>query len=141
MAWLGVGEVFYKDGAMHFGLGSFKSLGGAYAVLKLVAGKCTSDKLQSDITVTTATDGHHGRSVAWGHQLASCKEVIYIYSKVSGARETALRQLGTKVVRVDGHYEASLAACKHDAETHGWQVVSDTSWPSYSKVPLQVMAG
>ncbi len=140
-AWLGVREVLDKDEAMRFGLGSFKSLGGAYAVVKLVAEKCMIDKLPSDITVTTATDGNHGRSVAWGAQRAGCKAVIYIHSKVSGARETAMRQLGAKVVRVDGHYEASLAACKHDAEAHGWQVVSDTSWPGYSKVPLQVMAG
>ena len=140
-AWLGVREVLYKDEAMRFGLGSFKSLGGAYAVVKLVAEKCMIDKLPSDITVIIATDGNHGRSVDWGAQRAGCKAVIYIHSKVSGARETAMRQLGAKVVRVDGHYEASLAACKHDAEAHGWQVVSDTSWPGYSKVPLQVMAG
>ncbi len=55
--------------------------------------------------------------------------MIYLHSQVSGARETALRELGAKVVRVDGNYEASLAACKHDAKTRGWQVVSDTSWP------------
>ena len=140
-AWLGVREVLYKDEAMRFGLGSFKSLGGAYAVVKLVAEKCSIDTSAADITVTTATDGNHGRSVAWGAQRAGCSAVIYIHSQVSGARETALRELGAKVVRVDGNYEASLAACKHDAKTHGWQVVSDTSWPGYSKIPLQVMAG
>ncbi len=140
-AWLGVREVLYKDEAMRFGLGSFKSLGGAYAVVKLVAEKCSIDTPAADITVTTATDGNHGRSVAWGAQRAGCSAVIYIFSQVSGAREIALRELGAKVVRVDGNYEASLAACKHDAKTHGWQMVSDTSWPGYSKIPLQVMAG
>ena len=109
--------------------------------MKLVAEKCTIDSLGADITVTTATDGNHGRSVARGAQRAGCSAVIYIYSQVSGARETALRELGAKVVRVDGNYEASLAACKHDAKTHGWQMVSDTSWLCISKTPLKVMAG
>ncbi len=48
---------------------------------------------------------------------------------------------GADVIRINGNYEASLAACKEDAAAHGWQIVSDTSWPGYTEVPLTVMAG
>lgn len=118
-AWLGIHEVLYRDEAMPFGLGSFKSLGGANAVVKWVVEKCVIDKPASDITVISANDGHHGRSVASGTQRATCSAVICIYSQVSGARETAMRLLGVKVDRADGHYEGWLAACKHTANTHG----------------------
>lgn len=48
---------------------------------------------------------------------------------------------GAEVIRVNGNYEASLAACKEDAAAHGWQIVSDTSWPGYLDVPRLIMAG
>jgi len=137
----GVRAVYYKDEAHRFDLKSFKALGGAYAIAQLVNDEKKAGRNPSKLTVTTATDGNHGRSVSWGAQLAGCRAEIYIHKHVSKARETAMEQYGAKVKRVDGNYEASLAACKVDAEKHGWHIISDTSWDGYRDIPLLIMAG
>ena len=138
---LGVARVVYKDESARFGLGSFKALGGAYAVAALARQIEADGGSATDLTVTTATDGNHGRSVAWGAARAGCTAKIYIHAHVSKAREDAMAAFGAEVIRINGNYEASLAACKQDAAAHGWQIVSDTSWEGYHKVPLTVMAG
>ena len=140
-AHLGVARVVFKDESPRFGLGSFKALGGAYAVARLARAAEESGGSITDVTVTTATDGNHGRSVAWGAARAGCRAKIYIHAHVSKAREEAMTAYGADVIRVNGNYEASLAACKQDAAAHGWQIVSDTSWPGYAYVPLMIMAG
>ena len=140
-AHLGVARVVFKDESPRFGLGSFKALGGAYAVARLARAAEESGGSITDVTVTTATDGNHGRSVAWGAARAGCTAKIYIHAHVSKAREEAMTAYGADVIRVNGNYEASLAACKEDAAAHGWQIVSDTSWPGYADVPLMIMAG
>lgn len=154
---LGLGAVLYKDESMRFGLGSFKALGGAYAVLHLLAamlekafGHAVSlDDLRDGryaeaaaaITVTTATDGNHGRSVAWGAQLAGCRCRIYIHAEVSAHRQRAMEAFGAEVVRIDGDYDASVRLCAEEAAAKRWFVVSDTSYAGYSDLPRQVMAG
>ena len=137
----GVRAVYYKDEAHRFDLKSFKALGGAYAVAKLVNDEKKAGRDPSKLTVTTATDGNHGRSVSWGAQLAGCRSEIYIHRHVSTARETAMAQFGANVTRVNGNYEASLAACKADAAAHGWHIISDTSWDGYRDIPLLIIAG
>ena len=138
---LGVARVVFKDESPRFGLGSFKALGGAYAVAKLVRDIEASGGSATDLTVATATDGNHGRSVSWGAARAGCTAKIYIHAHVSKAREDAMAAFGADVIRVNGNYEASLAACKEDAAAHGWQIVSDTSWQGYLDVPRMIMAG
>jgi diaminopropionate ammonia-lyase len=138
---LGIARVVYKDESARFGLGSFKALGGAYAVAALARQIEADGGSATDLTVTTATDGNHGRSVAWGAARAGCTAKIYIHAHVSTAREDAMAAFGAEVIRINGNYEASLAACKQDAAAHGWQIVSDTSWEGYHEVPLTVMAG
>ena len=137
----GVKAVLYKDEATRFNLGSFKALGGSYAVASLILAQKALGINVADITVATATDGNHGRSVSWGAQLSGCTAKIYIHKHVSVAREQAMQSFGADVIRVNGNYEASLAACKSDAEANGWHIVSDTSWEGYREIPLQVMAG
>ena len=138
---LGVKRVVFKDESPRFGLGSFKALGGAYAVARLVRDIEAAGGSATDLTVATATDGNHGRSVSWGAARAGCAAKIYIHAHVSKAREEAMAAFGADVIRVNGNYEASLAACKEDAAAHGWQIVSDTSWPGYLDVPRLIMAG
>ena len=139
--WCGVMSVAYKDESTRFGLGSFKALGGAYAVATLAKKyKKTGDDL-SKLTVTTATDGNHGRSVSWGARLAGCNCKIFIHANVSQERERAMSELGADVVRINGNYEASLAACKEAAELYKWPIISDTSWEGYRETPMQIMAG
>jgi len=137
----GVKSVLFKDESQRFDLKSFKALGGAYAVADLARDFILKGGKVADYVVTTATDGNHGRSVAWGAKLAGCKAKIYIHAHVSKSRETAMQELGAEVIKINGNYEASLSACKSDAEKNGWHIVSDTSWEGYTDIPRQVMAG
>lgn len=154
---LNCGAIYYKDESTRFGLGSFKALGGAYAVLKHVAAEyqkhhgasiALSDIRQgqiqdfaASITVATATDGNHGRSVAWGAKNAGCPCRIYIHAEVSKGREQAMSDLGATVVRIEGDYDESVRLCASEAEKNGWQMVSDTSYDGYTEIPSNVMAG
>jgi diaminopropionate ammonia-lyase len=147
----GVDAVLYKDEAQRFGLGSFKALGGAYAVLRLLMRETglTADQVKSrefdertrEVTVVTATDGNHGRSVSWGARQFGCGCRIYIHAEVSAYRENAMRSLGADVVRVEGNYDESVRRAASDASENGWFVVSDTSWEGYTELPRYVMAG
>jgi diaminopropionate ammonia-lyase len=139
--WCGIKSVLYKDESTRFGLGSFKALGGAYAVATLAKEYQKEGKDSATLTVATATDGNHGRSVSWGAKLAGCKSKIFIHANVSQERERAMTVLGADVVRINGNYEASLAACKEAAELNNWPIVSDTSWKGYRETPMQIMAG
>ncbi|MBM3602006.1 MAG: diaminopropionate ammonia-lyase [Alphaproteobacteria bacterium] len=154
----GIGRLWYKDEATRFGLGSFKALGGAYAVYRLLAAEIARRRrgappssadllagrhrdIAADITVATATDGNHGRSVAWGAQLFGARAVIYIHATVSEGRRAAIARYGAEVVRVAGNYDDSVHQVAADAARHGWFVVSDTSYPGYRDIPCQVMQG
>lgn len=155
---LGVGAVYYKDEGERFGLKSFKALGGAYAVFRLLAqaiarhegGQDVSaaDILSGrwhhvvrDITVTCATDGNHGRSVAWGAQMFGCRCVIYIHATVSEGRRAAIARYGADVVRVSGNYDDSVRHADAQAKENGWTVVSDTTYEGYRAIPIDVMHG
>ncbi len=148
---LGLGAVLYKDESGRFGLGSFKALGGAYAVIRLLSDRLglTTAEIRAgrgqeaarSITVTTATDGNHGRSVAWGARQAGCRCRVYIHAKVSEARAQAMADLGAEVVRTSGNYDDSVRVCARESAENGWFMVSDTSYDGYLDIPLKVMAG
>lgn len=137
-------QLYYKDEGGRFGLGSFKALGGAYAVAKLQAGlepAAAGDAAVPPLTVCCATDGNHGRSVAWGAQRAGCRCVIYLHAGVSKERERAIAAYGAEIRRVEGNYDDSVRAAEKDAGENGWVVVSDTSYPGYTDIPCTVMQG
>lgn len=154
---IGVGGILYKDEGSRFGLGSFKALGGAYAALRVLqaeiekrigqavspadiaGGKCR--EACAGITLVSATDGNHGRSLAWGCQRFGAPCRIYIHAEVSEGRAETMRGFGAEVVRIEGDYDASVALARDEAAANGWFVVSDTSWPGYSAPPRDVMAG
>jgi len=154
---IGVGEILYKHEGERFGLGSFKALGGAYSVLKLLiqeVSKTAGQKISADdvisgkytdiirgITVITATDGNHGRSVAWGAQKFGCNCFIYMHAGVSSGRAKAVEAYGATVVWVDGNYDQSVHEAAQAAAKNQWFVVSDTSYEGYTELPKNVMAG
>jgi len=154
---LGLGGIWYKDEGSRFGLGSFKALGGAYAVYRLLAAavkRATGQEpssadlmagahrdVVSAITVATATDGNHGRSVAWGAQLFGCRCVVYIHATVSEGRHDAIARYGAEVRRIEGNYDDSVHRAAADASANGWVVVSDTSYDGYMEMPKTVMEG
>jgi diaminopropionate ammonia-lyase len=153
-----VADVRIKDEGSRFGLGSFKALGGAYAVANLltaelarqgVARSATSADLAAGrygdatrtITVTCATDGNHGRSVAWGAVRFHCRCVIFVHETVSQGRVDAIARFGAEVVRVPGNYDDAVRQADRQARANGWFIVSDTSYPGYTEVPRDVMQG
>ncbi|WP_022703097.1 diaminopropionate ammonia-lyase [Pseudorhodobacter ferrugineus] len=154
---LSLGEILYKHEGPRFGIGSFKALGAAYAGLRVLQTELSkrlgrpiwldtisSGSLAHDastVTLCSATDGNHGRSLAWGCQRfgAACK--IYIHAEVSEGRAQIIRDFGADVIRVAGNYDASVARARADADANGWFMVADTSWPGYRQPPLDVMAG
>ncbi len=154
---LNIQAIHYKHEGPRFGLGSFKALGGAYAALRCLqralsnaeGRNITIEEIRngrfasqiSAMTIISATDGNHGRSVAWGARRFGAKCRIYIHAEVSAYRADALQKLGAEVIRINGDYDATVAQTRVDAEKFGWMIVSDTSWPGYSQGPLDVMAG
>ena len=131
---LNLKKIYYKDESKRFNLKSFKALGGAYAVEKVTKGN-------KDITVSTATAGNHGRSVAWGAKRLGLKCKIFISEYVSDARGEAMRDLGADVVKVKGNYENSLVECIKQSTENNWQIVQDVAWKDYILVPTLTMAG
>jgi diaminopropionate ammonia-lyase len=152
----GVAGVHYKDESGRFGLGSFKALGGAYAVARLLRQELSkklgrevtmqevTDRVHpqaGEITVCCATDGNHGRSVAWGAERFGARCVIFIHATVSEGRRAAIAKYGAEVRRVQGNYDDSVREAQRLATSEGWFVVSDTSYPGYLDVPRDVMQG
>ncbi len=147
----GVTRIAYKDEGTRFGIGSFKALGGGYAVQQFLqqalgARSCSLFEPQqrqraSALTVTCATDGNHGRAVAWAASLFGCRAVIYLHATVSAGRAKRIADYGAQIVWVPGVYEDALARCAADAAANGWGVISDTAYPGCMDVPRTVMAG
>lgn len=154
---LGLGSLHLKDEGFRLGLGSFKALGGAYALMILVQQEATrrlgrpaatkelmSDEIRaiaSTMTFVCATDGNHGRSVAQGAQLMGARAVIFVHAGVSKARIDAIARFGAEVVRVGGNYDDSVAEVSRVADQQGWTVLSDTSWSGYEYIPGLVAQG
>ena len=131
---LGFKEIYYKDEDKRFDLKSFKALGGAFAVNKIANEK-------GNITVSTATAGNHGRSVAWGAKRLGLKCKIFISEFVSETRANAMRDLGAEVIKVKGNYDASLKECIKQSKINNWEIVQDVSWEGYKESPKLIRAG
>ncbi|WP_156029916.1 diaminopropionate ammonia-lyase [Sphingomonas sp. URHD0057] len=156
---LGLGAIWFKDEGSRFGLGSFKALGGAYAAglailrrlreLGLASPATTLDEIRagrfagvvSGLTLATATDGNHGKSVAWGARMYGARSRIYLHRNVNAVREAAIRDLGAEIVRVPGNYDDSVRAARADADENGFLIISDTSYDGYVETPADVMQG
>lgn len=154
---LGLGAVHVKDEGRRLGLGSFKALGGSYAVIRLAL-EAAAERLGRPVDVAElrnpeiwaisgtlifacATDGNHGRSVAQGASLIGAKSVVFVHAGVSDARVAAIARFGAEMVRVEGDYDHSVAEAARTSAENGWTVVSDTSWPGYERIPALVMQG
>jgi diaminopropionate ammonia-lyase len=154
---LGVGAIHIKDEGFRLDLGSFKALGGSYAVIRLVL-DAASKRLGRVVDVVTlhaadvraiaagmtfacATDGNHGRSVAQGAELVGARSVVFVHSGVSQERVAAIARFGAEIVRVAGSYDDSVEEAARVAAENGWTIVSDTSWPGYERIPALVMQG
>ncbi|WP_020694601.1 diaminopropionate ammonia-lyase [Reyranella massiliensis] len=154
---LGLAELHIKDEGYRLGLGSFKALGGSYAVIRLVLEESSRrlgrtidvgelhdaavKAIAATMTFACATDGNHGRSVAQGAALVGARSVIFVHGGVSDQRVAAIARFGAEMVRVDGTYDDSVVEAARVAGEKSWTIVSDTSWPGYERIPLLVMQG
>ncbi|MDX1781542.1 MAG: pyridoxal-phosphate dependent enzyme [Thalassovita sp.] len=141
----GVASVYLKDESARMGLGSFKALGAAFVIAcdaadRAGGGEITSDGL-ADRTYVAASAGNHGLSVAAGAAVFGAKAVIYLAETVPEAFAERLRAKGADVVRAGQIYEQSMDAATQAAATNGWTLLSDSSWPGYTAIPLGVMEG
>ncbi|MBM3696794.1 MAG: diaminopropionate ammonia-lyase [Actinobacteria bacterium] len=155
-AMIGVGGIWVKDESARLSLSSFKVLGGSFAIYRYIKARLGADGRQlgfedltadavrprlGDITFAAATDGNHGRGVAWSATQLGYRSVIYVHKLTSQNRIAAIQRNGAEVVVVDGTYDDAVRRVSEDADKNGWQVISDTSWPGYEDIPLWVMQG
>lgn len=152
-----VGQLLVKDESGRFGLNAFKGLGGVYA-LSLAAGKllglsreeitfpllCTPENRQrlKGIAFATATDGNHGKGVAWAAGLLGCPSYVYMPKGSSPRRAQAIREAGKAQVTItEWGYDETVAYVSGLARERGWVLVQDTSWSGYEEVPRHIMQG
>ena len=153
---LGVGGIYVKNESERLHMSSFKVMGGSYAVYRLVkkllgrededlsyeylVSKECHDAL-GNVVFCSATDGNHGRGLAWACQKLGHPCKIYVHSETSQPRIDAIKHFGAEVTVVDGNYDDAVRRAAEDAEKYGWYVVSDTSWEGYEEIPTWIMQG
>jgi len=154
-AW-GLGELLIKDESTRFDLNAFKVLGGSYAVARLICRELgidieetsyrhlTSDAVHRSIkhmTLATATDGNHGRGIAWAAQQLGLKAVIYVPKGTARSRVESIRAHGASVEVTNLNYDDAVRLASSTAQQNGWYLIQDTSWEDYEDVPLWIMQG
>ena len=153
---LGLGALHIKDESCRFGLNAFKGLGGSYAVGKYLAQKLERD-IQSltfadlnvpevkshiaDSVFVTATDGNHGRGVAWAAQQLGLKAVVFMPKGSSPVRAENIRQHGAECTITDLNYDDTVRLANKMAQEKGWVLLQDTAWEGYEQIPTWIMQG
>ncbi len=153
---IGVSKIFVKDESYRFGLNAFKVLGGSYAMGMYLAGRLgisesqvTFDVLSSpeakaalgEITFVTATDGNHGRGVAWTARELGHKSVVYMPHGSAAERLENIRAEGADASITDMNYDEAVRLANRMAEEKGWVMVQDTAWEGYEEIPRRIMQG
>ncbi len=154
---LGLGGLFVKDESYRFGLNAFKVLGGSFAMARYIAqqmgrdvSEMTYDYLTSEAfrkefgqaTFFTATDGNHGRGVAWAANKLGQKAVVHMPKGSSRSRYDNIAKEGAKVTIEEVNYDdcVRMAAAEAAGTEHG-VVVQDTAWEGYEEIPAWIMQG
>lgn len=156
-SYLGLKEVYVKDESYRFGLNAFKVLGGSFAMARYIAkqtGKdvselpynvLTSEELRNEFgqaTFFTATDGNHGRGVAWAANKLGQKAVVFM---PKGSTETRLKNIqkenATATIEEVNYDECVRMAAAAAAKTPNGVVVQDTAWDGYEEIPAWIMQG
>ena len=152
----GVKNILVKDESYRFGLNAFKVLGGSYAIGKVIAEKLdmdikdlTFEKLTSkevkdklgDVTFITATDGKHGRGVAWAAKQLNQKSIVYMPRGSAEERVKNIEKEGATVKVLDANYDECVRQANELAEEKGYIMVQDTAWDGYEDIPKWIMQG
>ena len=153
---MGIGEIYVKDESHRFGLNAFKVLGGSYAMGNYLAGRLGKPLSETgyavltapetrealgDITFITATDGNHGRGVAWTAGTLGQKSVVHMPKGSAAERLNNIRAAGARADIIDGNYDDAVRLSRQEAAENGWVIVQDTSWEGYEEIPGWIMQG
>lgn len=153
---LGVASIHVKDESYRFGQNAFKVLGGSYCVASYIAEKLgilvselSYEKINSpeikeklgQITFVTATDGNHGRGIAWTANRLGHKSVVYMPAGSSLERLNNIKACGAYAMITDLNYDAAVRYASEMAEKNGWVLVQDTAWEGYETIPGWIMEG
>jgi diaminopropionate ammonia-lyase len=151
---LGLKEILVKDESQRFDLNAFKVLGASFAIgrylaefLKLKEGDFNFSEIHEKkskyehITFVTATDGNHGRAVAWAAKLFGCKSVVYMPKGSSLTRLEAIKNYDADAAITQMNYDDTVAYANQKAEEEGWVLIQDTAWQGYEKIPRHIMQG
>lgn len=153
---LGIRQLLVKDESHRFGLNAFKVLGASYAMarnlcerLGLPIEEADFAYLQSEevkrqlgeLNFVTATDGNHGRAVAWAAAQLGQKAVVYLPKGSASQRVEAIRQTGAHAHVINGNYDEAVRLSDQMARERGWQVIQDTAWEGYTDIPAWIMQG
>lgn len=151
----GIKQIFVKDESRRFGLNAFKVLGGSYCVGKYLAEeilhisrpsyellrKAETREKFCDTVFVTATDGNHGRGIAWVSQRLGIRCVVYMPSGSSKERLDNIKKLGADAYITEWNYDDTVRYAQKQAERNGWILVQDTSWEGYETIPRSIMYG
>ena len=156
-SYLGVKGIYCKDESYRFGLNAFKVLGGSYAMGRYIAKELgrdisqlpynvlSSDKLREEFgqaTFFTATDGNHGRGVAWAAKRLGQKAVVRMPKGTTKTRFDIIAKEGAEVTIEEVNYDdcVRMAAAEAAKTEHGI-IVQDTAWAGYEEIPSWIMQG
>jgi diaminopropionate ammonia-lyase len=151
-ALLGVKNILVKDESQRFGLNAFKMLGGSYAIARLLCEKyqlnindfsfdTIKTTIKEKMTFATTTDGNHGRGVAWAAKQLGQNAVVYMPKGSAQERVEAILKLGAECIVTDMNYDDTVRYTMKVAQENGWEVVQDTAWEGYTKIPTWIMQG
>lgn len=153
---LGLEKFYVKDESSRFGLNAFKGLGGSYCIGRVLAERAgipedglTFDRLQKadvkaavkDVTFVTATDGNHGRGIAWTAKELGIGAVVYMPKGSAAQRLQNIRKLGAEAEITELNYDDTVRYAAQCEKEHGWVLVQDTAWEGYEKIPTWIMQG
>ena len=153
---LQVGGIYVKDESYRFGLKAFKVLGGAFAIAKYLAQRLQMEIGELDyatlcsprireklgeITFVTATDGNHGRGVAWAARKLRQKSVVYMPKGSSLTRLANIRAEGAEASITELNYDEAVRLAAGKAQECGWTMIQDTAWEGYEDIPVWIMQG
>jgi len=153
---LNVGGIYIKDESYRFGLNAFKVLGGSFAMGSYLAkkigmditdlpyDKMVSDEIRNeigDMTFVTATDGNHGRGVAWTANRLKQKSVVYMPKGSSEIRLKNIQAEGAEASITDMNYDEAVRLAAKYADEHEGVIIQDTAWEGYTDIPKWIMQG
>ncbi len=132
---MGIKELYIKDESRRFRQNTFKTLGASFAIHKYL------DANPGKHIFCTATDGNHGRSVAWAAKMNKQKAVIFVPADTAISRIKNIKKQRGKVIVVDGDYDAAVARARDEAEGIGYVLMQDISWEDYTEIPTFITTG